>query len=243
MPSRLKSLPPEALARRTPPGALLVDFDGTLAPLRRDPGAVRASQAVRRTLARLAAGRLVAIISGRPLAFLRDRLAGTGVLCIGSHGAECDDPRVCLAAPPAVPAAAASAFEAARREHLRVERKPHGRVVHFRELEAAARLPAMRRWLARLAPAAPRGWEVREGNLVIELRPAGFDKGRVVPPLRALAGHVAAALGDDLTDEDMFTALAPGELGVLVGPARRTAATFRLAGPGAVGRYLAALPR
>lgn len=243
MPSRLTSLPPVTLARRTPAGALLLDFDGTLAPFRRDPAAVRASQAARRVLATLAAARLVAVISGRPLAFLRDRLGGTGVICIGSHGAECDDPRIRLAAPPAVPAVAARAFEAARRAGLRVERKPHGRVVHFRELATPARRPAMRQWLARLAPLASRAWEVREGNLVIELRPAGFDKGRVVPPLRAVAGRVAAALGDDLTDEDMFEALAPGELGVLVGAARPSAARFRLAGIGAVGRYLAALAR
>lgn len=243
MPSRLKSSPPERLASQTPAGALLLDFDGTLTPFRRDPAAVRASSAARRALARLTAQRLVAVISGRPLAFLRSRLEGTGVLCVGSHGAESGDPRLRLPAPPAVPAAAARAFEAAGREGLRVERKPHGRVVHFRELPEPARAPAMRRWLARLAPEAPRGWEVHEGNLVIELRPAGFDKGRIVPALRALGGRVAAALGDDLTDEDMFRALAPGELGVLVGPARPTAARFRLQGVGDVGRYLAYVAR
>lgn len=243
MPSLPKSLPPAALAKDTPAGAVLVDLDGTLAPFRRNPAAVRVSAAARGALAALAARRVVAVVSGRPLGFLRDRLQATGVLCIGSHGAESGDRRIKLPAPPPVPRAAADAFEAARREGLRVEIKPHGRAVHFRELAEPVRAAAMRRWLARLAPVAPRGWEVREGNLVVELRPAGFDKGRVVAPLRALAGRIAVVLGDDLTDEDMFRALKPGELGVLVGPARPTAATHRLSGVTEVGRYLAALAR
>lgn len=62
--------------------------------------------------------------------------------------------------------------------------------------------------------------EVFTGECVVEVRPHGIHKGRVVQTVMrdAPPGAIAVALGDDLTDEDMFRALPEGGVRVRVGP-------------------------
>ncbi|HZH04153.1 MAG TPA: trehalose-phosphatase, partial [Myxococcaceae bacterium] len=62
--------------------------------------------------------------------------------------------------------------------------------------------------------------EVLSGNKVIEVRPHGVHKGRVVGPVLAAApaGSLPLALGDDTTDENLFAALPADGLSVHVGP-------------------------
>ena len=64
------------------------DFDGTLAPIVPRPNAARAAFGVQRRLAQLARSALVAVISGRSLADLRERIPGEVRYCIGNHGSE-----------------------------------------------------------------------------------------------------------------------------------------------------------
>ena len=64
------------------------DFDGTLAPIVPRPSAARAAIGVQRRLAQLARSALVAVISGRGLADLRERIPPEVRYCIGNHGAE-----------------------------------------------------------------------------------------------------------------------------------------------------------
>jgi trehalose 6-phosphate phosphatase len=70
--------------------------------------------------------------------------------------------------------------------------------------------------------------------MVAELRPEGADKGGALRRLMAeppFAGARPVFVGDDLTDEDAFEAAsALGGEGVLVGPARPSAARWRLDG-------------
>ena len=63
--------------------------------------------------------------------------------------------------------------------------------------------------------------EVLSGDKVVELRPYGAHKGRVVGSVLAQAPADAAvvAFGDDVTDEDLFAALPPAALSFHVGPA------------------------
>ncbi len=90
--------------------------------------------------------------------------------------------------------------------------------------------------------AAERGWSVQHGNMVVELRPHGATKGDA---LRALmrepdfSGARPVFVGDDLTDEHGFEAAAQlGGAGILVGPARATAARYRLDSVAAVSQWL-----
>jgi trehalose 6-phosphate synthase/phosphatase len=62
--------------------------------------------------------------------------------------------------------------------------------------------------------------EILAGNRVIEIRPYGVHKGRIVPILTPdrQAATAIVAIGDDRTDEDLFNVLPPEAITIRVGP-------------------------
>jgi trehalose 6-phosphate synthase/phosphatase len=82
------------------------------------------------------------------------------------------------------------------------------------------------------------------GDHVIEVRPRGIDKGSIAARLRREAPDRSAivAIGDDLTDEDMFRALSPQDVTIHVGM-RSTRARFRVLNEEAVWELLDAFSR
>lgn len=211
------------------------------------PDQVVADDALRDMLARLhrrLEGR-VAVVSGRSLAqmdVILGPLAETLALS-GSHGSECriDGRSVTPPRPPQLDIAleAMGAF-AARHAPVLVEEKTLGAALHYRQapdMEAAV-LAHMRALAERL------DLFLQPGNMTVELRPYGHDKGAAIarmmemPPL---AGAIPVFVGDDITDEAGFaTANALGGYGVLAGDIRPSAARYRLPSPAAVRAWLAA---
>ena len=85
------SSPLEVLLEEPPRTAVMVDFDGTLAPIVTDPASARAVPGAARTLGALTRSfGTVAVVSGRPAEFLARRLrsAGAGVRLFGLYGLE-----------------------------------------------------------------------------------------------------------------------------------------------------------
>jgi trehalose 6-phosphate synthase/phosphatase len=84
--------------------------------------------------------------------------------------------------------------------------------------------------------------EILDGKKVVELRPRGINKGRVVRHIlaREAAPPVILAVGDDQTDEDMFAALPKSAVSIRVGPGL-SRATYRLPHPEAVRSLVRAL--
>jgi trehalose 6-phosphate synthase/phosphatase len=84
--------------------------------------------------------------------------------------------------------------------------------------------------------------EILAGHKVLEIRPYGVNKGRIVPPLspERLASTTVLAIGDDRTDEDLFVAVPPEGITVRVGPGP-TRARFRLENVAAVRALLRSL--
>lgn len=226
--------------------ALFLDIDGVLAPIAATPEGVGPDPrrtAVLERLARKLDGRL-AILSGRTLAEI-DRIAGTPLAAAaGVHGLERrqDGRTLRVAADPALGDAVQAFRDFARdRPGARVEDKGLATALHYRLApdHAHAALDLGRDL------AAATGLKLQRGDMVVELRTSGADKGAALtafmqaPPF---AGAVPVMLGDDLTDEDAFRAAAAlGGYGVLVGPVRETAATRRLADPGQVIDWLEAV--
>jgi len=189
-----------------------MDFDGTLAPIVPEPEDARPWPGVVDVLTDLSerAG-LVAIVSGRPEAFIRDVLDVPRMEVVGLYGLE--------GAPPIEPAIKAAVRVLAATENgARVEDKGVSLSIHVRGAAdpdaAAARLRG-----PVTALATRHGLVAFEGKRVIELAPPGTRKGGVVRQLIARADPQAAVYaGDDLEDREAYASLDE-----LVGPTCRIA--------------------
>jgi trehalose 6-phosphate phosphatase len=200
---------------------IATDFDGTLSPLVEDPSMSRAADGALDALARLARSvGQVAIVTGRP-ALVATELSGVtghpglGRLVVLGHyglerweastGAVTSDP-----VPPGVEVAReklpalladvglADAF---------VEDKGSSLAVHTRRLpNPLPALEVLRQPLTDLAESA--GLRLEPGNLVLELRPPGIDKGVALRRLIESTGARSVLYaGDDLGDLAAFEAL------------------------------------
>lgn len=226
--------------------SLFVDLDGTLAEIRERPSDVRPDS--ERTWLLLdacdqMAGR-VAVISGRPIAEVDLILERACISVAGLHGLEWRSPLGeynAWSAHPAISEAADvfSAFAAAQ-PGLEVERKGQSVALHYRRAPQAEE--AVLDLAQRLADAS--GLDLQPGAMVAELRTPGADKGSAVLSFQRdvpFRGSLPIYIGDDLTDEAAFRAVAAqGGVGILVGAARRSAAKALIETPEGVRRWLRA---
>lgn len=219
-----------------PQAALLLDYDGTLAPFHLNQAAVRPYPGVTAQLnrtGRLPGDRLL-IVSGRAPDDLCPLLTLDCTPEVwGSHGRERrlpDGRRDVLPLSEAAGAALIATRDwepAVRALGGRMEFKPGSVAFHWRGL-APGLQPLLHDDLAlRFAAVTPAGalrWHPIDGG--VELRAAGCDKGDAVGQVVLELGEAPclAYLGDDLTDEDAFEALAGRGLRVLVRPKWRTTA-------------------
>lgn len=208
---------PEILApldRRPDRAALFLDFDGTLSPVVPEPSGARPLPGVTEVLTALVDRfSLVAVVSGRPVAFLMDVLDHpTGVHLAGLYGMEMargdSEPRASAEIEAWRPAVTEATIRAAEEAPAGVEVEAKGLTVtlHWRGRPDAE--PWARRFAER--ELARSGLVAQPGRMALELRPPVVaDKGTVVRDLAP--GHAAAAcFGDDLGDLPAFEAL--GEL-------------------------------
>jgi trehalose 6-phosphate phosphatase len=237
---------------------LLLDFDGTLAPIVERPELASMPDSTRAALAALmeARGVEVAVVSGRGLADVRERAAIPGIAYAGNHGMEIEGAGLHRIHPEA--RAARPALQAVlERLEPALDRIPGAFAedkgltlsIHYR-LADPAREDQVR---DAVHAAADRHVDLRvtEGKKVLEVRPrVEWDKGRAVlyllDQMRPPAGTPVLYLGDDRTDEDAFRALegwnGAGE-GVLIAdpPPADSAARSYLPRPEAVAGLLMAL--
>ncbi len=207
------------------------DYDGVLAPLVGDPSAAVPTPGVGDALARVAAagGVTVALVSGRGVADLQ-RVSGLAgpYRWVGSHGAEYGGPLADALAGRRDALADRLAPLVAAVPGARLEVKPASVAVHVRQVTDPAAAAAL---LASADAAADPSLTKKPGKAVLELAVTDADKGSAVARLREELGAAAVVyLGDDLTDEDVFRRLGPGDVGVKVGEGE-TAAGHRVADP------------
>lgn len=244
------TLPPPPLPEtgRLRRWALFLDVDGTLLALAPTPGGVTVLPDLPGLLADLSAGLdgALALVSGRPLAELDALFAPVRLPAAAVHGAflrRGADGSVEAVPPDPGLARLRAALEPLARRYSGVllEDKAVGLAVHFRNAPAAE--AALRRELAALRNAFGPGLRLLEGKKVIEIKPAGTDKGSAIRALMTappFAGRVPVFLGDDVTDRDGFRAVQEmGGLAVQVGDAADTPAGHHLADPAAVRAWLA----
>ncbi|PSJ39578.1 trehalose-phosphatase [Allosphingosinicella deserti] len=227
--------------------ALFLDFDGTLVELAETPDAISVPDHLHSLLDRLgrALSGSLAIISGRAISDLERHLGPLPIAVSGSHGLELRTAEGQMGPVPAPATLAVARDEirqfAADAPGVIVEDKPASVALHYRgapdrEADAVALAGGL---------AARTGLTVQAGKMVVELRPAGADKGDALRRLMAepaFANKRPVFVGDDLTDEHAFVAAKEmGGAGILVGPSRETAAAWRLDDVAAVAAWLMAV--
>jgi trehalose 6-phosphate phosphatase len=199
-----------ALAADPVRSGLVFDFDGVLAPIVADPTTSAMPDRVAASLRRLAGGLgLVAVISGRPVGFLEERVPVPGIPLLGSYGMEHSLDGARQIEPEAEKwLGQVRQAELMLRELLagsagiRVEEKPVSVAVHWRQApdhDAAA--DQVRRATARVSSEV--GLRLEPGKLIEELRPPiSVDKGSAISALLAANRELAAFAyaGDDLGD-------------------------------------------
>lgn len=212
---------------RSTESILIIDYDGTLAPFRKDRDRAVPYPGVRRSIDDIMerSGSRVFVVSGRSAGDVRSLLGFRKLPEIwGCHGWERMMPDASLRVPEIDERHRSGLQEAlswaeAKGLASRCERKVACLAFHWRGL-ASASIPSM-------CEAVERGWgdiadrdgmELRDFNGGIELRIPGRDKGTAVQTIldEAAPGAAIAYLGDDRTDEDAFRALKGNGLTVLV---------------------------
>lgn len=219
-----------------PEVALLLDYDGTLAPFHVDR--LKAVPLAGITDALLGiitdTDTSIALVSGRPIAEILSLMDDLGVTIIGTHGYEIRRPGESIRAT-LVDDTQMSILDRAERDARvivgddRAERKIATVAAHFRGL-ANDKSHELERELSELwmQYADPSSVEIRQFNGGLEMRSLGRHKGVAVAEYLQTfpAETVAVYIGDDETDEDAFRAVRDYDgYGIRVGdPIESTAA-------------------
>jgi trehalose 6-phosphate phosphatase len=217
------------------PGMLCAfDFDGTLAPIVKDPAQVCMPAAISRRLSVLTEHALVAIISGRSVEDVGARLDFRPDFVVGNHGIEgipgwkdqaehyrqlCHEWEQRLAL--------ALKERALFDPGIWIEHKTYTLSVHYRMVRDRPKAVAeLLRLFADLVPAA----RIVGGKCVFNLVPPDApDKGVALAGLCEASGARSAIyVGDDVTDEDVFSLRREDWLTVRIEHSCDSAAEFHL---------------
>jgi trehalose 6-phosphate synthase/phosphatase len=205
---------------------IILDYDGTLVPIVKTPELAVPDLQLIETLKLLASDKRnnLVISSGRDTEFLDKWFSGIDLKLAAEHGAffkehgkwkknvktkfSIDDEILAIIQK-----------TADKTPGSRIEIKKTSVVWHFRGCD---------KWLAELrqkqlihtlmTPCARQNLQIMRGNKVIEVKPVGVDKGIEAKRLMdADTYDFVMAMGDDITDEDMFRAMPDNAITIKVG--------------------------
>ena len=243
--------------------AVFLDYDGTLTPIVDRPEDAIISDRMREVVRDLARRCTVCVVSGRDRSVVQGLMGVNDLVVAGSHGFDIWSPEG-----GAIEREEGAEFadllgritdtlreEVASVGGALVEPKKSSVAVHYRLVEERER-SQIKELVDRVLAANPDALKVTPGKMVYEIQPnLEWDKGRAVLYLLDALGLdredvLPLYVGDDITDEDAFRALAGRGIGVLVAdPAdpevagRRTAADYLLRDTREVENFLNALAR
>lgn len=242
---------------------LLSDFDGTLSPIVGRPEEAVLPDGTRRAIEALAAHLRVgvAVVSGRALTDIKNRVGIQGITYAGNHGMEIEGPCLKFVYPraealrPVIRRLYSALSEAlAGFQGALVEDKGITLSVHYR-LVAEERVGELKRVCEEAVRGLRSEGKIRttEGKKVYEIRPSVlWDKEDAIvlllncwTPSTGETTSLAFFLGDDLTDEGGFEVVdRRGGVSIFVGESgSSTAARYFLRSPSEVEQFLSRLTK
>ncbi|MCA1761769.1 MAG: bifunctional alpha,alpha-trehalose-phosphate synthase (UDP-forming)/trehalose-phosphatase [Cryomorphaceae bacterium] len=206
---------------------LLLDYDGTLVNFKNDPLACAPDDELMDIIRGLSTHNDVVIISGRNHEILDEWLGSLSVHLVAEHGVWS---RTAGEEWKMNSAANAQTWHNEAREIMDfyvdrtpgtfIEKKSNSLVWHYRKAEKGLgemRKSELTSHLKHML--GERGFQVMDGDHVVELKPESVNKGRAAEKWQETTNaDFTLCLGDDTTDEDMFSALPENAFTVKVGP-------------------------
>lgn len=230
---------------------LFLDYDGTLTPIVSRPEIAYCPFEVRDHLGKLRnlPGVYLAIISGRSLEDVREKVGVSGIIYVGNHGLEIEN-LVGRHKKTLAPVRKGELKRITQNLQNSLKKIPgilfedkgpilsvHCRNVPQKFLSQVPRVveAELQQWKNR--------WETASGKMVLEIRPKmDFNKGTAVRELIKIfpsPGLFPIYLGDDQTDEDAFRVMKKQGISVYVGPGTSLSeADFFLQSPDEVQEFL-----
>lgn len=203
---------------------LLCDYDGTMVPIRRLPHEAAPGPETRELLQRLSRLAEVIVISGRDRGTMDRWFTGVNIGFVAEHGVWTREPggewttREGLSADWKAKVREIMEVYTDRLPGALIEEKDLSIAWHFRRADpdlADLRVHELTDHLIALTENSPAS--ILEGHKVVEVRPAGVTKGAAVQTFLGRDHDFVLAVGDDVTDEDMFRALPPTAFSIRVG--------------------------
>jgi trehalose 6-phosphate synthase/phosphatase len=231
---------------------ILLDYDGVLERFHQKPANAKPPTDTKRLLSKLCTVADVVIISGRRRSELEEWLGHAPVSLVAEHGAFSQRAgrtswRSHYGArnSHAWKSAVWDVMDryASRTPGAEVETKDAALVWHYRQAQpyaAQKNLVALRRLLKPIA--TKYNLAVDQGNKILEVRPANINKGLAAQAWIKPSTDFILAIGDDFTDEFMFTMLPPKAYTIKVGTGH-SEAKYRLKNVTAVHELLRKLSR
>jgi trehalose 6-phosphate phosphatase len=230
---------------------LFLDYDGTLTPIVSRPEMALCPSGVKRLLERLRdlSGIYLAIISGRSIEDVREKVGVSGIIYVGNHGLEIENPAgrhkkiLTLFRKRELKRITQNLQNSLKKiPGILFEDKGPILSVHYRNVPQKffTQVPQileaeLQQWRKR--------WKMASGKKVFEIRPnINFNKGKTVKEiLKTFPSQqlLPIYLGDDQTDEDAFRVLKGQGISVFVGMGKLSSeADFFLKSPDEVKEFL-----
>lgn len=235
---------------------LLLDYDGTLAPIARRPEQALIPPRSKKLLQLLSKNQNceVMIISGRSIPDVKRMIGLRNIIYSGNHGLEVEGPKIKFQS--FIPAKYKKILKKIKnqlQEDLSsipgawVEDKGPALSVHYR-LVPSEKIPAVKTIFQEntIVDRLCKDIKTKSGKMVLEIKPpVAWDKGKIVLWLLARQAFLSEDqkllpiyVGDDVTDEDAFRALENRGLTICVGQSKDTLAQYYLNNSQEVSKFL-----
>jgi trehalose 6-phosphate synthase/phosphatase len=197
---------------------LFLDYDGTLVGFHENPQHSVPTKKLKNILEKLTSDpkNKVFVVSGRDRIFLKKQLSEFNLRLVAEHGVWIENGDGTFinrledtSSDWKVSVREIMTFYVERTPGSFIEEKDHAMVWHYRKAESGLGEIRVRELSSHLKHfLAEKGLSVMNGNMIVEVKPKEVNKGQAVNFIVQQMEHdFIMAIGDDLTDEDMFEAL------------------------------------